>query len=405
MKNYLIFSNCAASNTESNGRIHMTHLDKLLKENKIHNFYIKGNPDVENIEYINVPYKEAFLSKITLGLRKIKLFNNKVAVNSVQNQISSKSKKPFFHWARNFCYSRNRSIYKKIKNYIIFNNIDAFILWGNNVPFLYEYVYKLSKKLNVPIITITCEDYPLKNYNYMTFRKNLFFSIVQQKLKKYCQKVYSISKLNIFTNEELLNLYSSKTLCNNNHVIYFGSSLLPSKNSDNKIENIFYGGNLYEDRLDSLLKLADEIKKKSSAVINIYGNLDPVLAQKISSKTNVKYHGYVSYETLIEHMYNSDCLLHIEGFSKKYINDCRYAFSTKISDYLMLQKPVIVYGSEEISGIKFCVKNIEKNTIISDADFVKLDYIFQTTKLDFNPTNLFSLEAVSEKFCNLASKI
>ena len=83
--------------------------------------------------------------------------------------------------------------------------------------------------------------------------------------------------------------------------------------------------------------------------------------------SNVKYHGLVSYEENKKAMMNSDLLLFIEGFSKEYVKDCRYAFSTKISDYLMTGKPLFFYGPESISGIKFA-KTINNDFVSCDEN-------------------------------------
>ena len=74
---------------------------------------------------------------------------------------------------------------------------------------------------------------------------------------------------------------------------------------------------------------------------------------------------------------NADDLLHIEGFSENYFKDCRFAFSTKISDYLMVGKPFILYGPTEISGEKFYSKLQTHWCITSKEELKRLPHLIK----------------------------
>ena len=153
MKRVLILSNCCISNTESNGRIH-SFLVKNDEIESIHNFYVRGNPDIDNVSYLTVAPKKALLSKITFGLINAKL-NKPVKNANSTNSLSSKSKKVFYHWIRSFAYLNNRRIIKKLSNYIILNNIDTIYLWGCNAPFLYNYSWNFLPRITAYKLTFT----------------------------------------------------------------------------------------------------------------------------------------------------------------------------------------------------------------------------------------------------------
>lgn len=376
MKNVLIFSNCAASETESNGRIHMTHFEKFLEKDCLHNFYIRGNPDYKNISYANISYKDAFLSKITFGIKKPSINTNTAECGvNVGSSFSEKSSNPFYHFARNWCYSNNRTIFDCLCEYVKINNINFMVIWGSNVPFLYQLIRKVSKKTGIKYITITCEDYPLKKYCYFK-KKNIFFYFFQKQLKNECIKCYKNSAANIYCNEDLKEIYEKNIGLDNGEVIYLGSSLPHFIiNKDKKIKSVLYGGSLNNDRVNSIIDVA-EIFKKRDIILNIYGKTDNTNIERFSKFENIRYHGVVSFKELIEHYYENDALLHVEGFSENYINDCRYAFSTKISDYLVSGKKMIVYGPKDISGIKFLYSRCKEIVAITKSElFDVIDYL------------------------------
>lgn len=375
MNNVLVLSNNAVSKTESNGRIHSYFVKEFIP-GRLHNFYVRGIPDVDGVKYISVSPKKALLSKLSFGLLNVK-FNNEDCGASVSAKASPKSKKVFYHLIRSFAYLNNRRIINKLSNYIILNNIDTIYLWGCNVPFLYNYAWKLAKKNNIDLITFTGEDYPLKDYNYISRKKSCSFKCFQRRFQKESKKVYEVSRKNMFANEELKQLYSNSYSLQNGEVNYFKSELAKVDRKVDKIKNIIYGGNLYPERANSLLEIARYVEKYEDVIINVYGTASEEIIAKLDKQKNIKYHGVVSYDDLLEEIKRADLLLHIEGFSKEYIKDCKYAFSTKISDYFVLGLPMFVYGSEEISGIKFCKKVILEFTAINKKELNKLDSIFK----------------------------
>ena len=383
MNNVLVLSNNSVSKTESNGRIHSYFVKEFIP-GRLHNFYVRGIPDVEGVKYLSVFPKKALLSKLSLGILNVR-FNNEDGGASGSAKASPKSKKIFFHRIRSFAYLNNRRIIKNLSAYIKENNIDTIYLWGCNVPFLYNYAWKLAKLNNIDLITFTGEDYPIKDYNYISYKKSCSFKCFQRRFQKESRKVYEISKKNVFANEELKELYSNAYHLENGEVNYFKSELSKVDRKVDKIKNIIYGGNLYPERANSLFEIASYIEKYKDVVINVYGNASEEIISKLNEHRNIKYHGLVSYIDLLEETKKADLLLHIEGFSKEYIKDCKYAFSTKISDYFALGLPMFVYGSEEISGIKFCKKVIPEFTSISKDELLKLDeIILGTTKYLFD---------------------
>ena len=392
MKKILIISNTACSESESNGRIHSLHYLKYIESGNVFNLYINGIPDVEKVNYIHFSNKQALLSKL-LG-KKIcpTIFAGKKQEN-ISIKKTKKSNFPFFHFARNAVYSKNKKILNYLTAIIEKNNIDSIVLWGSNVPFLYEYSFYLSKHCGKNLFIFTGEDYPLKNYNYISKFPSLFFKPFQRKLRKMANQAYQTSFKNIFATKELEQSYISKFSLSNTYVVNFSSLIQKTKNLPSEINKILYAGNLYSDRVNSLIDIALHIKEKNDVVIDVYGNASKKLIKKMSKIGNINYLGTVPYNELMNKFDEADLLLHIEGFSNYYKKDCRYAFSTKISDYFMMNKPFFIYGPLEISGVNFAYKINEKFVAVSRNDLIKLDEI-----LNGNVKYSVEYELLLEKF-------
>ena len=388
MHNILIFSNNAISNSESNGRIYSYLVDKYLPDH-ISNFYVRGNSDIDGVKYLFVSPKKALFSKLTFGFKKISFYMERVS-NS-QNGCSNKSKKVFYHLLRNFSYSRNYSILKALSLFIKENNIDTIFLWGSNVPFLYQYAFKIAKKHKLDLITYTGEDYPLKDYNYISFRKSILFPCFQRKLFKFAKAVYSISRKNYFTNDEIKEFYKKTFELKHAQTEYLKSTLTEISHKPNtNFFDVLYGGNLYNDRVNSIIEISQYLSKYSNVRIIIYGNGEQKQIQKLNECKNIFYKGVVPYNELLSKFSKANLLLHVEGFSEFYKKDCKYAFSTKISDYFLSRIPFFVYGPLEISGVKYLLKLIPNFVAINKDELYKLDSIIcgkTIFKFDFDTVN------------------
>ena len=284
------------------------------------------------------------------------------------------------------------------------NKIEVIQIWGTNIPFLYKYGYKLSKKNNIPLTIFTGEDYPLKKYNFIN-KFSLFFPIFRHKLYKNAKKAYLISEANIYASDELLEHYSNKFSVNKGKVIHFSSTLnkndykTTSENSD-----IIYGGNLYSDRCKSLIEIANHLR--SSEIINVYGNASEENKKLLSSISNIKYFGVIDYKELIKKYKNGKLLIHIEGFSDDYIKDCQFAFSSKLSDYIVSGKPFFVYGPDKISGVNYIKKIDERIVATNISELSKIDEVIKKSiVLDNNIVREFEATYASNKMSGILENI
>ena len=396
----------ACSLSESNGRIHSSLYLNYINSKKIHNFFIGGNPDNPNVQYIKFSYKNAFKSKICKSKKpKIVCFFGTNLIHCRCKKTSPIFKTPLMYLLRNYCYSNNLVLLNQLNSYVQENNIGTIVLWGGNTPFLYEYALELSKGNNLKLAIHTGEDYPLKNYNFISKTPSLFFKIYQSKLRYSAMNAYTYSSLNVYANRELLEAYENNFGVSNNHVIYFSSEFNEDKKPRFPVKRIIYAGNLRVDRFNSIAIISEHILKREDIGIEIYGNLSKSLLKRTKKYKNISYKGFLPYSELSKKLKEADLLLHVEGFSKKYIKDCAFAFSTKISDYYMLNIPVFVFGPKEISGVKFAYMLNKDFTATSSNELSKLDdFLDGNVKydIDFNKIKkLFDCSFNSDRMLDL----
>lgn len=370
----LVLSNSAISETESNGRV-LKSLLPLDSFQNVLNLFVSGEPiKMEQISYCKISDKKVLQSVISLGIVNPEdkvIFENKI---NKDVSISTVSKKTAYHYfIRNVVWKLSfRTKNLCLKKALDFSPDLVFIM-GANLPFFYEIGLKIAKKTGCKLVVYSAEDYPLKEYDYMSGKLNhTFFSrIVQRSLRKTAKKTFNNSDLCIFNSSQLRDFYVQKGFANkvNTHILHLPSSLI-KENGEPAARTILYAGNLSDDRCNSLLEFADALSAiNSDYYLLVYGRVSCCnYLEKIKRHKKIKYCGIVNFETLKDIFKQVEFLLHVEGFKPYTLLDYKHAFSTKIADYLILGKPFICYGSKEIAGVSFLSKLNDNFTITSKVE-------------------------------------
>ena len=391
---YLIISNVALSDTESNGRI----LSLLLSgkdESLLHNYCLGGIHDEKDVRYIKMNDIRNIKSLLSFGCIKPDT-NCYISGVGVLSNGSIKNKKAIHYFIRNILYMINFHIARYMVRYIEDNNIESIFLFGADSPFLYRLSRLLSKKCNIPLEIYTCEDYPLKDYNYIEggkHNKNIFFKLLMKSLKKQASKAYWIASKSTFNSELLYEDYKKMFRISNPGVKYLPSILDRVEYKERDISHIVYGGNLYIDRVNSLLDVSKVLLDvNKDVVIDIYGKASDEDIARLNNNSNINYHGVVEYSKMIEIYKDADMLLHVDGFSDYSIKDYKHAFSTKISDCFMLGIPFFIYAPIDIASTQYAYKMNKDYTAISIEELKdKLNGIINNHlpyKVDYEKINI-----------------
>ena len=409
-KRLLVISNNGLSCSESNGRVLLCLLNNFNRNN-LHSYCLQGKLDEKGIHYIKMNDKRNLLSLFSLGYLKPELLNGCEKIDNHSNSHNKHDylKKPFFYFVRNLLYSANITICRFLVNYIFSNKIDMIFLFGTDSPFLYKLSRKISQKTKKSLIIYTCEDYPLKNYNYIergNHNHNLFFRLLLSSLVKQTKKAYEVATKSFFNSDKLLMDYGKKYCIHNAFVKYLPSELNKIDYKSRNIVNVVYGGNIVVGRIQPLLLFAQVLYDiDSKAKLHIYGKINGGNINVFDNIQNVIYHGIVPYNKMIEIYKESDMLLNVEGFDDFHLRDYTHSFSTKIGDCYKLGVPFFNYSPLEIASTLYCLNMNKDYTAISIDDLrEKLKAIiishkpyhvdYTIIKKDFEP---FSIAQIFDK--------
>lgn len=211
----------------------------------------------------------------------------------------------------------------------------------------------ISKRYSVPILVYDCENYQFKNYSRHGIHGILFQALLNRSFKKLMNRTNHV----IFNNQSLRKLFQKRY--NMNASVVYISSILDSRYSDNsnKTLRISYLGNI-QSRYKSLIEIAKTIKKIDNKLsLDVYGKAEDELArQEIINCRELDYHGFVSYQEVLEIIAQSDILVHCESFDQDEIIDKRFAFSTKIADTLASGSCFFVYAPKSNAAAQYLMK-------------------------------------------------
>lgn len=401
-KKILVISHNSLSYENANGRSILNLLD-YSDSNLISNISLFSNTST----YIN--------DENHLDLSEYKIIFNQLSINKVYLK-NIRGRKEYFKKSSFIDIFRKIAKNKTIKNLIRYNVWKKYSYITNTVFKFIEKIepdillyqpgdfYALNQLVNeivdnyhMPIILYITEDYFLKGKKY--FKP---FGYGWEKYKKSFIKLFTQRVFTIYANEKLKIDYSKK-LNVKNKIIYISSDIISEDLINSKINlsneysksKVGYFGNLGLDRFKSILKFSNYLQVEyPQFIIYVYSACkDKKIIKKLKRKKNIKFCGFVNYNELKKLMISFDFLLLAEAEEGKYIKNLKYAFSTKIADYLALNKIILSIGSKDIAIINYLVKN--NSTIHFDS----LKEINLTEKINYkyyenllkNSTNLYKL--------------
>lgn len=392
----LIISNAALSSTDSNGRNLSRLVDCIDIEQKAQ-FFVYGIPDFNEC---NKFYQVSDSDALHSFIRRVKKDGR---VRNIDRQVSDYTKKrrrktPFRMLLRELSWKCGRWNNIYLKKWIEEINPACILVVAGDNRFTLDLARKIAKKRGLPIILYSTEEYPFKNYNYITKRFSLFYLIWRKLLRSSYKKISKHVKVGIFNTEALMKLYEREYgyKC---YSIYQASNI--SWNENFKLEKdikVSYLGNLGLNRHKALISIAEKLDKVCSGVkLDIYGNPDDTVRKELENCPYVCLKGFVPYEKVVEVIHKSTLLVHAEYKDKFYTRDLKYAFSTKITDSICAGTPLLIYAPEDLAETNFLKKN--------DCAFVASDNeeLFEQLKLALTDENLrkmklYHAKRVKEKY-------
>lgn len=309
--------------------------------------------------------------------------NVKVA-ETEQQKVEKNSKN---YYLRDICWSFGKWKRKLLKwckeqqiDYIVY-------MYGDNPAYQKMALY-LKEKLNVPLILYTCEDYYFKDYNYIDGNdSSFFFRRYHHKSRRMTQKLMRNVSALIANTDLLARTYQDEFKIGYTKTITMASKMDFHENwqiADPEQITVSYLGAIAEYRRDAFLDIANALEEIDGRIVfEIYGRIDdPSILKSFEECRNIRYCGFVSYETVKEVMHKTNLLVDAINISTYSSKDNRFGFSTKYADCLACGTPLLVYAPEEIVEMQFALENKCAFTARSKDELVPVlkDALFSAQK-------------------------
>lgn len=239
---------------------------------------------------------------------------------------------------------------------------EALLLQAGDTPHMYNLVYKIARKRNIPVFIYNSEDYVLRKHDYFgnssvlvrfafpIFRRILHTSFVKV-LKQTTRVIYISEKLQQSYNQ----IYTHKS-----NVLYTSTAIVSSENTvPNDPLKISYFGNLDLERYISLIEVANAFAEVDPRIkVDVYGDMPTnEIRNALRDCKSICTYGFVPYDVIKQVMIESDILLHTESFSKYYQDINANYFTTKIADCLASGKAFLAYAPSHIAFMEYLRDN------------------------------------------------
>lgn len=355
MEKILIVSNECLSKQSSNGRT-LLNLLAGYPSASLAQFYLHGSPDKSVCSnYFRVSDMDAM--NAFLG-RKIK--NKNQSESSSGTAITKKRRPCSLLVLRNIIWDSFRWWNADFDMFLESFNPDVIVFQAGDSPFMYKIVERIRKKLQIPVIIFSTENYVLKHKLFNSAKKySPWHLFLHSSLKKQHSRLMKSVSYCVYNTEVLKNDYNTPYPCEKSVVIYVSSDFVPKEKpqSPEGKFTLLYCGNLGVGRAEMLCEVSQVLSKIDlTAQLIICGSFSSKEEKDmVCENSNVIYKGVVPYEQVSELMQKSSMLLHCENPDR--LVNLRTAFSTKIADSLASGKPFLVYASHEYPFVQYLEKN------------------------------------------------
>ena len=270
-----------------------------------------------------------------------------------------------------------------------FMNIDPFIKDFNpdilyipvyNQIYMIDIALHIKKVTNKPMVCHITDDI----YSYMPGIRDPFYYIRKYIIRKKIERIISLCNfIDTFTelqktvyerlfNKECKIRWKHANIDENNQLKY-----LPKEQSN--IINIVYTGNIGGGRWNTLMEFAnifesDNAKREEKILLSIYSAniLNDKMRKQVEALKFTRFLGKIRSDEVNRVQMEADILLFVESLDEKESKSAWLSFSTKIIDYLSVQKPVIAIGYSNLASMQYLKTNEIALVASSHKDIVDI---------------------------------
>ena len=362
--NILILSFEPFTKEGSNGKTLWSMLEGFNNNCNLSHIFIKNiKPNIDaNCRYLLID--ESRIVNPFLSSRKIcrEIYYTPDKTTEKENPFRKgfTKKTPFTMLIRNAVWRLASLKFKFVYKWIEQSRPNTLIILDSDLPFFCDFARKIKRRFGCKIVFYTTENYSLKKMNYMSENlssKSPIFSLFRRKLFRAHKKLFRETCSEIFLTNSLKDEYMLNYSLNKPSVIYPSSYVaeMPRKASNNQL--VFsYCGSLGVGRWETFISFIKEAAKYDCKIV-VASYLPKEKEMQLLEYPFIDYLGFVSFERVIEIYKDSDVLLHFESFDELIKEDCKHAFSGKLSDCISSCKPFLYYGPKGNSVSAFLQEN------------------------------------------------
>lgn len=366
-KRVLIISNNTLSQMSNNGKTILSLFEEYPKDCLFQLVLRDEAPSVEIGGYFRITNRDVIRGRFSPKHRGSSIVPS-VDDTSVQIVKASRIKRNSFSclvrealWAGAWRSKQLDEWLDKIKPEIIF-----FV--AGDTGYSYSVCEYVAEKTGASINIYITDDYIIPRSKETVLdiikRKNIY-----KKLSKALKESKSFFTISEKMRQEYRNIFQKDSM----PIFNVSEDLRISKDTEGISKTIVYAGSLYYGRYDVIYEVAKCISKLNERNnCNFY--LEIYSGQEVSDemKKNLTIHGASAFcgglnkTDLIQKLNDSGILLFVESFEKEQIEKTRLSLSTKISEYLSVEKPILAIGPKEIGSMEFlsdaalCIDDVDK---------------------------------------------
>jgi hypothetical protein len=275
------------------------------------------------------------------------------------NFFKKSKKSPITLIFRDLMWSFSRWYSATLKKWLAEEKPTCIFLAPGESKFIYNIALKISKELNIDMVTYVCDDYFfVKHTQGIAGRFQLY--LLRKKMKKAMQ--HSIKIVTIC--DELSEVYHY-AFGTETQTVFTGSSFPVAEHSTepSNASCLTYMGNLTCNRawpIADIGRALDRLNQKKGTNYKLLLYAPPLKEDTISlfsSITSIVYCGYVVGEAFDRILHNPTILLHVESFDFQSIDRVKHSVSTKIADSLGSGNLFFAYGPDKVASVRHLIRN------------------------------------------------
>lgn len=364
MKVFVISHN-AFSKTHNNGKTLSAIFSAFRKEELCQLYFTPiGTPDLDRCEnYYLISDKDAIKSIVTRKKCGTSVIEGKKFPATNENIIKVNNVTRF---ARTLVWYFSSWYNGGLKRWIKTQNPDVLFYVGGDAIFSHRIAVRLSKRLNLPLVTYFTDDYIINPSS------NLYLKL----LKLYYTATVKQSKALFAIGEKMADVYTSlyhKQFCPIMNIVNIPTQE-PEYQPNDTLIRVCYFGNIGIGRLQEIIRFAsfvnNYIKNHLTRDISINVYTFSYLTEEdvfILKKNGITVCKGVSGLDLQDAMNSTDLFLHVESIKKNYRQFTNLSVSTKIPEYMSMAKPIIAFGPSEVASFNV-IANANASLVIDDNE-------------------------------------